>query len=63
MEESNKSLEIGGTLSQSISNCLQVLDTLLKQDEAAVVSSMVVAEKKAVSGSGNILSVVLGIIG
>lgn len=63
MEESNKSLEIGGTLSQSISNCLHVLDTLLKQDEAAVVSSMVVAEKKAISGSGNILSVVLGIIG
>lgn len=57
-------LEIGGTLQQRISSCLQVLDRLLTQREAAVVSSMVVAEKRSASGrADNIVDAVANIIG
>nr|XP_022920510.1 fatty acid synthase-like [Onthophagus taurus] len=62
MQDNHKELVIGGTLQQKISNCLQILDRLLKQDEA-IVSSMVVAEKRTASDGMNILDVVLGIIG
>ncbi|KAH1018158.1 hypothetical protein HUJ05_005972 [Dendroctonus ponderosae] len=63
MFEEQVQLEIGGTLQQSIASCFQVLDRLLRQTEAAVVSSIVVAEKKASTGSSSILDVVAGIIG
>ncbi|XP_011503081.1 PREDICTED: fatty acid synthase [Ceratosolen solmsi marchali] len=55
LQEDNKELVIGGTLQQRISSCLQVLDNFLQQG-ATVVSSMVVAEKKA--GMDSSLSVV-----
>jgi fatty acid synthase len=55
MQEDNKELVIGGTLQQRISSCLQVLDNFLRQ-KAPIVSSMVVAEKRA--GMDNTLSVV-----
>lgn len=61
--EGHVQLEIGGTLQQSIASCFQVLDRLLRQTEAAVVSSIVVADKRASTGSSNILDVVAGIIG
>ncbi|XP_047538484.1 fatty acid synthase-like [Vanessa atalanta] len=50
MQDEDVQLEIGGTLQQRISSCLLSLDKFLKQD-AAIVSSIVVAEKKA-GGSG-----------
>jgi fatty acid synthase len=45
MQKENKELVIGGTLQQSISCCLEVLDRFLKQDNT-IVSSMLVAEKR-----------------
>lgn len=55
---------IGGTLQQRISNCFQVLDVLLRQNESAVVSSMVVAEKRhSASGLDNIVEAVAHILG
>ncbi|XP_050299271.1 fatty acid synthase-like isoform X2 [Anthonomus grandis grandis] len=63
MQEDHVELEIGGTLQQSISNCLHVMDTLLRQNDAAIVSSMVVAEKKTTSLTGNIMEVIGGILG
>jgi fatty acid synthase len=45
MQKENKELVIGGTLQQSISSCLEVLDRFLKQDNT-IVSSMLVAEKR-----------------
>ncbi|XP_047538559.1 fatty acid synthase-like [Vanessa atalanta] len=50
MQDEDVQLEIGGTLQQRISSCLLSLDKFLKQD-AVIVSSIVVAEKKA-GGSG-----------
>lgn len=63
MQEDNKELVIGGTLQQRISSCLQELDGFLRQD-SPIVSSMVVAEKRA-GGSGvlNIVDTVLNIMG
>ncbi|XP_044764314.1 fatty acid synthase-like [Coccinella septempunctata] len=54
--EDHIEMEIGGTLQQRISSCLQVMDTFLKQKEAVIVSSMVVADKK--SGSGGMENIV-----
>ncbi|KAK4878117.1 hypothetical protein RN001_010623 [Aquatica leii] len=63
MQELHQEIEIGGTLQQRIGSCLSVLDTFLNQDEA-VVSSMVVAEKKgSTTGSGSVVDVVMNIIG
>lgn len=63
MQEDHKELVIGGTLQQKISNCLEVLDGFLKQC-SPIVSSMVVAEKRAAgSGSADIVSTVLDIMG
>lgn len=63
MQEEQTELIIGGTVQQKIVSCLQVLDKLLRQDEP-VVSSMVVAEKKATFiGANNIMDAVLNIIG
>ncbi|XP_069699383.1 fatty acid synthase-like [Periplaneta americana] len=50
MHEDHKELVIGGTLQQRISSCLEMLDVLLTQTHP-VVSSMVVAEKRAGRGS------------
>ncbi|KAJ8712849.1 hypothetical protein PYW08_008153 [Mythimna loreyi] len=63
MQDDDVQLEIGGTLQQRISSCLAALDKFMKQD-AAIVSSIVVAEKKAGgSGCGNIVDAVAQIMG
>ncbi|XP_052751948.1 fatty acid synthase-like [Galleria mellonella] len=63
MQYEDVQLEIGGTLQQRISSCLLALDKFLKQDEP-IVSSMVVAEKKAGSSNcGNIVEAVAQIMG
>lgn len=57
-------MEIGGTLQQRITSCLQVMDTFLRQNEAAVVASMLVAEKRSGSGGAdNIVDAVANILG
>uniref|UniRef100_A0A7G8Z9J8 oleoyl-[acyl-carrier-protein] hydrolase n=1 Tax=Meteorus pulchricornis TaxID=51522 RepID=A0A7G8Z9J8_9HYME len=62
MQENDKELIIGGTLQQKISSCLQVLNSFLMQN-AGVVGSMVVAEKKnSGSDSLNIVDTVLNIM-
>lgn len=61
MAEDKIDMEIGGTLQQRISSCLQVLDTLLTCSNP-IVGSMVVAEKKARAGTG-IVDTVMNIIG
>lgn len=54
---------IGGTLPQKIDSCLSVMDMFLNA-KYPIVSSMVVAEKKAGSGgAGNMVDTVLNIIG
>ncbi|KAK5637947.1 hypothetical protein RI129_012242 [Pyrocoelia pectoralis] len=63
MQELDMEIEIGGTLQQKISSCLNVLDTFLSQDEP-VVSSIVVAEKKwGRTGSQNLVDIVMNIMG
>lgn len=63
MQEDHQELVIGGTLQQTVSSCLECLDTFLKQKHP-VVASMVVAEKRAGgSGSGNIVDTVVNIMG
>ncbi|KAM3963796.1 fatty acid synthase-like [Aphomia sociella] len=63
MQDDDVQLEIGGTLQQRISSCLLALDKFLNQD-APIVSSIVVAEKKAGgSGCGNIVDAVAQIMG
>lgn len=63
MQDDDVQLEIGGTLQQRISSCLTSLDKFMKQD-AAIVSSIVVAEKKVGgSGAGNIVDAVAQIMG
>ena len=63
MQEDHKEIVIGGTLQQRITSCLKVLDGFLQQMRP-VVSSIVVAEKKA-GGAGalNIVDTVLNIMG
>ncbi|XP_053598737.1 fatty acid synthase [Microplitis demolitor] len=63
MQEDNKELVIGGTLQQKITSCLQELNYFLTQNNP-IVSSMVVAEKRAGgAGSLNIVDTVLNIMG
>ncbi|XP_046963777.1 fatty acid synthase-like [Vanessa cardui] len=63
MQDEDVQLEIGGTLQQRISSCLLSLDKFLKQD-AVIVSSIVVAEKKiGDSGCGSIVDAVAQIVG
>lgn len=59
--DTGNELVIGGTLQQKISNCLEVLDVLLNQEEP-IVASMVVAEKRLANGS-NIIETVANILG
>uniref|UniRef100_A0A1B0AA74 Fatty acid synthase n=1 Tax=Glossina pallidipes TaxID=7398 RepID=A0A1B0AA74_GLOPL len=62
MVEDKIDLDIGGTLQQRISSCLQELDTLLSAPDA-IVASMVVAEKRlGSSGSENIMETVMNIM-
>lgn len=62
MVEDKLDMEIGGTLQQRISSCLEELDTLLFGDEA-LVSSMVVAEKRVGSGGReNIVETIMNIM-
>ena len=63
MQEENKEIVIGGTLQQKILSCLQELDNFL-QHNYTIVSSMVVAEKRA-GGAGaiNMVDTVLNIMG
>ncbi|KAH1010150.1 fatty acid synthase [Dendroctonus ponderosae] len=64
MQNEAMEIEIGGTLQQRITSCLQVMDIFLKQKEAAVVSSIVVAEKKSgTGGADNIVDAVANILG
>lgn len=63
MQEDKLDMEIGGTLQQRISSCLQELDPLL-QSPSPIVASMVVAEKRVGGdGKGNILATVMNIMG
>ncbi|KAH8409664.1 hypothetical protein KR222_001306 [Zaprionus bogoriensis] len=63
MAEDKIDMEIGGTLQQRISSCLQELDTLLTAP-AAIVSSMVVAEKRSGrTGNESIIDTVMNIMG
>lgn len=64
MAEDNQEVVIGGTLQQKIGNCLEILDDLLTQKNHAIVSSMVVAEKRASSSNaGSIVDTVINILG
>lgn len=64
MQNDSIEMEIGGTLQQRISNCLLVMDVFLRQKEAAIVSSIVVAEKKGGwGGADNIVDAVANILG
>lgn len=64
MMEDHTEMEIGGTLQQRITSCLQVMDTFLRQKEAPIVSSMVVAQKRSGSGGAdNIVDAVANILG
>ncbi|CAH2005633.1 unnamed protein product [Acanthoscelides obtectus] len=47
MQTEQHEIEIGGTLQQRISSCMDVLNIFLRQDEAPIVSSTVVAEKES----------------
>uniref|UniRef100_A0A182XBL3 Fatty acid synthase n=1 Tax=Anopheles quadriannulatus TaxID=34691 RepID=A0A182XBL3_ANOQN len=62
MQEDKLDMEIGGTLQQRISSCLQELDPLLTTPEP-IVASMVVAEKRVrTSGKENIIESVMNIM-
>ncbi|XP_062542362.1 fatty acid synthase-like [Armigeres subalbatus] len=61
MAEDRLDMEIGGTLQQRISSCLQELDRLLMSDDP-IVGSMVVAEKRIGGSSRNIMETVMNIM-
>ncbi|XP_058122318.1 fatty acid synthase-like [Anopheles ziemanni] len=62
MQEDKLDMEIGGTLQQRLTSCIQVLDQLLTTDDP-IVSSMVVAEKRSSSGGAkNIVEAVMNIM-
>uniref|UniRef100_A0A182WHF5 Fatty acid synthase n=1 Tax=Anopheles minimus TaxID=112268 RepID=A0A182WHF5_9DIPT len=62
MQDDKIDMEIGGTLQQRLSSCIQVLDQLLTTSEP-VVASMVVAEKRSSSGGAkNIVEAVMNIM-
>ncbi|XP_018577082.1 fatty acid synthase-like isoform X2 [Anoplophora glabripennis] len=55
--------EVGGTLQQNISSCLQAIDTLLSQKETTIVTSFVPAEKLEVNTTRNISDIVTKTLG
>ncbi|XP_018580299.2 fatty acid synthase, partial [Anoplophora glabripennis] len=59
----NEELVVTGSMQQSIFSCLDVLDVLLTQKDASVVSSLVVAEKHRLQSSDNVVEAVVNIIG
>ncbi len=62
MQEEKVDVEIGGTLQQRISSCLEEMDRLMATKDP-VVASMVVAEKKSRGGGkGNIIETVMHIM-
>lgn len=62
MQEDKLDMEIGGTLQQRISSCLEELDPLISVKQP-LVSSMVVAEKRySAGGKGNILEMIMNIM-
>lgn len=61
MAEDKIDMEIGGTLQQRISSCIQEMDRLM-MCEAPIVASMVVAEKRAGGASKNIIEAVMNIM-
>jgi fatty acid synthase, animal type len=62
LQEKNMEMTIGGTLPQRITNCLEVLDSLLNVNET-IVSSMIVAEKKFDDvKKGNIIDTIFNIM-
>lgn len=62
LQEKNMEMTIGGTLPQRITNCLEVLDSLLNGNET-IVSSMIVAEKKFDDvKKGNIIDTIFNIM-
>ncbi|KAL9707515.1 hypothetical protein quinque_011033 [Culex quinquefasciatus] len=61
MAEDKIDMEIGGTLQQRISSCIQEMDRLMSCD-APIVASMVVAEKRAGGASKNIIEAVMNIM-
>ncbi|XP_070503056.1 fatty acid synthase-like [Chironomus tepperi] len=62
MQEDKIDMEIGGTLLQRISSCLEELDTLITVD-SPIVASMVVAEKKYKgAGKGGVLEMLMSIM-
>ena len=62
LQEKNMEMTIGGSLPQSITSCLEVLDILLNVDDP-IVSSMIVAEKKFDDAKkGNILDTIFNIM-
>nr|CAI5818381.1 unnamed protein product [Callosobruchus analis] len=64
MQEEDFEIEISGTLPQKISSCLNALNLFLKQTEATIVSSIVVAEKRSAKDiSDNAVDAVLHILG
>lgn len=63
MQEDHRELVIAGTLQQRISSCIQELDHFLRSD-CTIVSSMVVAEKRAGgAGATDMVDTVLNIMG
>ncbi|GJQ79765.1 hypothetical protein Trydic_g23238 [Trypoxylus dichotomus] len=62
MQEDNRELVIGGTLQQRISNCLQVMDKFISQNEP-IVGSMLVAEKQYGGHASNLFDAILNIMG
>lgn len=63
MNEEAIEMNIGGTLQQSITSCTNVLDIFLKQTQAAIVSSIVVAEKGASGSADSPVQAVANILG
>lgn len=64
IHEKNSTMEIGGTLPQSIKSCLDSLDQLLRSEEP-VVASMVVADKHNSNASqkGDIVELLCSVLG
>lgn len=63
LQNEETEIEVGGTVQQKISSCLEVMDLFMKQNEA-VVSSIAIAEKTNANGSGdNVVDCIANIIG